>query len=145
LPELIAIVPLVLLVYLALPKIQELFQQGDSRVRESGMLALGALSTGCVDEMAQYIPQLFPFLLQVRLLSIAVDCCRLPSIAVDCRRLLSIAVDCCQLLSIAVDCCRLLSIAVDCCRLLSIAVKSILFCMFVCLPPLRRMLAPRTN
>ena len=34
-------------------------------VRESGMLALGALSTGCLIEMGQYLPQLFPFLIQV--------------------------------------------------------------------------------
>ena len=34
-------------------------------VRESGMLALGALSTGCLVEMGQYLPQLFPFLIQV--------------------------------------------------------------------------------
>ena len=33
--------------------------------RESGMLALGALSTGCLIEMGQYLPQLFPFLVQV--------------------------------------------------------------------------------
>ena len=32
--------------------------------RESGMLALGALSTGCLKEMGQYLPQLFPFLVQ---------------------------------------------------------------------------------
>jgi hypothetical protein len=36
-------------------------------VRESGMLALGALSTGCLVEMGQYLPQLFPFLIQVKL------------------------------------------------------------------------------
>ena len=29
------------------------------------MLALGALSTGCLVEMGQYLPQLFPFLIQV--------------------------------------------------------------------------------
>ena len=34
-------------------------------MRESGMLALGALSTGCLAEMGQYLPQLFPFLIQV--------------------------------------------------------------------------------
>jgi HEAT-like repeat len=28
------------------------------------MLALGALSTGCLVEMGQYLPQLFPFLIQ---------------------------------------------------------------------------------
>lgn len=38
-------------------------------VRESGMLALGALSTGCLIEMGQYLPQLFPFLIQVILVS----------------------------------------------------------------------------
>jgi transportin-1 len=48
----------------ALPKIQESFQSGDVLVRESGMLALGALSSGCLDDMADYIPQLFPFLIQ---------------------------------------------------------------------------------
>ena len=30
--------------------------------RESGMLALGALSTGCLPDMGPYLPQLFPFL-----------------------------------------------------------------------------------
>ena len=29
------------------------------------MLALGALSTGCLIDMGQYLPQLFPFLVQV--------------------------------------------------------------------------------
>jgi len=32
--------------------------------RESGMLALGALSTGCMHDMGPYLPQLFPFLVQ---------------------------------------------------------------------------------
>lgn len=103
--------------FTALPRIQECFQHENVLVKECGMLALGALSTGmwfvsydifvpcvrggslhctdrlfvyffslfcnyfwrdvtgehlcligCVDEMAQYIPQLFPFLLQVIIL-----------------------------------------------------------------------------
>lgn len=46
---------------IALPKIQECFVADDMIRRESGMLALGALSTGCLDAMAIYLPQLFPF------------------------------------------------------------------------------------
>lgn len=36
----------------------------DILIKESGMLALGALCNGCLDHMLVYIPQLFPFLLQ---------------------------------------------------------------------------------
>lgn len=48
----------------ALPKIQECFQSENVLIKESGMLALGALSTGCVEAMEVYIPQLFPFWIQ---------------------------------------------------------------------------------
>jgi hypothetical protein len=47
----------------ALPKIQSCFESDQVFVKESGMLALGALSSGCLDEMAMYIPQLFPFII----------------------------------------------------------------------------------
>eukprot|EP01038_Epipyxis_sp_PR26KG_P008586 gene8586-11601_t len=47
----------------ALPKIQENFTNDSVIVQESGMLALGALSTGCFNEMLSYLPQLFPFLI----------------------------------------------------------------------------------
>lgn len=46
---------------LALPKIQLCFQAADVFVKESGMLALGALSNGCAAAMMPFIPQLFPF------------------------------------------------------------------------------------
>jgi len=48
----------------ALPKIQSCFQHADVLVRESGMLALGALSTGCMDALLPHLAQIFPFLLQ---------------------------------------------------------------------------------
>ncbi|KAJ1409763.1 armadillo-type protein, partial [Ochromonadaceae sp. CCMP2298] len=48
----------------ALPTIQELFQSQDVLVRESGMLALGALSTGCLEAMLPHLGSIFPFLLQ---------------------------------------------------------------------------------
>jgi len=49
----------------ALPRIQSCFQaEGDELLRESGMLALGALSTGCIDAMLPYLPDLCPFFLQ---------------------------------------------------------------------------------
>jgi len=49
----------------ALPRIQTCFQDtGDILIRESGMLALGALSTGCIDAMLSYLPDLCPFFLQ---------------------------------------------------------------------------------
>ena len=49
----------------ALPRIQSCFQaKGDELLRESGMLALGALSTGCIDAMLPYLPDLCPFFLQ---------------------------------------------------------------------------------
>lgn len=47
----------------ALPCIQECFQHSNILIKESGMLALGALSNGCLDAMLPYIPQLFPFFL----------------------------------------------------------------------------------
>jgi hypothetical protein len=57
----------------ALPKVQLCLQDANALGRESGMLALGALSTGCMDEMAVYLPQLFPLLIQVKL-DLAVLC-----------------------------------------------------------------------
>ena len=49
----------------ALPRIQSCFQaERDELLRESGMLALGALSTGCIDAMLPYLPDLCPFFLQ---------------------------------------------------------------------------------
>ena len=47
----------------ALPKIQECFQSNDSILQESGVLALGTLSNGCLDDMMIYLPQLYPFLM----------------------------------------------------------------------------------
>jgi hypothetical protein len=47
----------------ALPKIQACFENDQVLIKESGMLALGALSSGCLEEMAMYIPQLFPFII----------------------------------------------------------------------------------
>lgn len=49
----------------ALPAIQEcLSQTVDVWRKEGGLLALGALSTGSMDSMLEYLPQLFPFLIQ---------------------------------------------------------------------------------
>jgi hypothetical protein len=47
----------------ALPKIQSCFESENVLVKESGMLALGALSSGCLEEISMYIPQLFPFII----------------------------------------------------------------------------------
>mmetsp|Transcript_19376 Transcript_19376/g.20998 ORF Transcript_19376/g.20998 Transcript_19376/m.20998 type:complete len:1025 (+) Transcript_19376:149-3223(+) len=47
----------------ALPKVQSCFEDANVLVKESGMLALGALSSGCLEDMAMYIPQLFPFII----------------------------------------------------------------------------------
>ena len=33
-------------------------------MRESGILALGAVAEGCMDSIAQYLPQLTPWLIQ---------------------------------------------------------------------------------
>ena len=37
------------------------------QVRESGILALGAIAEGCIDHIAGYLPQLVPWLVQVPL------------------------------------------------------------------------------
>lgn len=49
----------------ALPTTFAQMQSADVWEREAGMLALGALSTGCLNEMTPHLPQIFPFLLQV--------------------------------------------------------------------------------
>ena len=36
-------------------------------MRESGILALGAIAEGCIDHIAGYLPQLVPWLVQVPL------------------------------------------------------------------------------
>lgn len=46
----------------ALPCIETRLKDSDSVwVREAGMLALGALSKGCINEMSLYLPSIFPF------------------------------------------------------------------------------------
>ena len=47
----------------ALPVIQAHLQSVDVWVRESGLLALGALSNGCYLGMTEFLPQVWPFLL----------------------------------------------------------------------------------
>lgn len=47
----------------ALPSIQSRLQSPDVWVRESALLALGALANGCRDEMSSHLNDLFPFLL----------------------------------------------------------------------------------
>jgi transportin-1 len=49
----------------ALPSIETCLKDSDVWRREAGMLALGALSKGCMDALGEYLPQLFPFFLQV--------------------------------------------------------------------------------
>ena len=47
----------------ALPAIHSRLQSPDVWVRESALLALGALANGCRDEMSGHLAELFPFLL----------------------------------------------------------------------------------
>jgi len=44
-----------------LPELQQRFSSHDVWVRESAILALGALAHGCIKEIAEHLPQLFPF------------------------------------------------------------------------------------
>lgn len=46
-----------------LPILQECLVHADPWVREAGILALGALETGCGDEMCQHLNQLHPYLM----------------------------------------------------------------------------------
>lgn len=48
----------------ALSSISALLQAEDVWNRECGMLALGALSRGCQDDLTEFIPQIYPFLLE---------------------------------------------------------------------------------
>ena len=48
----------------ALTSISALLQDEDVWNRECGMLALGALSRGCQDDLTEFIPQIYPFLLE---------------------------------------------------------------------------------
>jgi transportin-1 len=48
----------------ALTSISVLLQSEDTWNRECGMLALGALSRGCQDKLGEFIPQIYPFLLE---------------------------------------------------------------------------------
>ena len=47
-----------------LPCIQETLSNPDWRVKESGILALGAIAEGCMEGVRPHLPQLIPFLLQ---------------------------------------------------------------------------------
>lgn len=50
----------------ALPAVEACLRSVDDVwAREAGMLALGALSKGCLDQLAPYLPQLYPCFLQV--------------------------------------------------------------------------------
>lgn len=47
-----------------LPTIQQALSNPDWRVKESGILALGAIAEGCMEGVKPHLPQLIPFLLQ---------------------------------------------------------------------------------
>jgi len=70
LDQLCCVVPASEVLPLALPPIQSCLATDNTHsleatlVKESGMLALGALATGCLQDMIQYLPSLFPFLIQ---------------------------------------------------------------------------------
>jgi len=56
-------IPPYLTLSIALPVVQANFQNSDVWIFETGMLTLGALSNGCSDDMAQYLPDLLSILL----------------------------------------------------------------------------------
>eukprot|EP00602_Paraphysomonas_sp_CaronLab_P005566 CAMPEP_0185025988 /NCGR_PEP_ID=MMETSP1103-20130426/9498_1 /TAXON_ID=36769 /ORGANISM="Paraphysomonas bandaiensis, Strain Caron Lab Isolate" /LENGTH=1059 /DNA_ID=CAMNT_0027559395 /DNA_START=120 /DNA_END=3296 /DNA_ORIENTATION=+ len=56
-------VPTDITLALALPVLQQNLSSGDVWVVEAGVLGLGALSRGCMDEMAPFLPSILPFLL----------------------------------------------------------------------------------
>mmetsp|Transcript_74295 Transcript_74295/g.124000 ORF Transcript_74295/g.124000 Transcript_74295/m.124000 type:complete len:895 (+) Transcript_74295:39-2723(+) len=47
-----------------LPLLQERLASSEWEIRESGILALGAIAEGCIDHIAVYLPQLTPWLIQ---------------------------------------------------------------------------------
>jgi hypothetical protein len=47
-----------------LPLLQERLASTEWQVRESGILALGAIAEGCIDDVQAYLPQLVPWLIQ---------------------------------------------------------------------------------
>jgi len=46
-----------------LPELQQRLSSSDVWVRESALLALGAVANGCLDAISDHLPQLFPFLI----------------------------------------------------------------------------------
>lgn len=65
------------------PLAQQKLQSTDWMVRESAILAIGAIADGCYEQMVPSLPSLFPFLWntmedqQVRSVSVLVSCCAL--------------------------------------------------------------------